>query len=419
MSSRAGSHWRFAFVAVGLLICSWLMWNAARVGAARLLSKYGGGANLMEPADQAVGISAGDPESYVARAAVLLNSSQAAAAASDFEKAISLRPNDYRLWMQLGDARDQAGNTAGALSAFGEAVRLAPFYAQTHWQWGNLLLRAGRYDEAFAELRAAAISQPTLAPQVIDLTWGIYNGNARAVESVVAPQTPAARMALAIYFAQRGKATDAIGLFRESRRVSEQERRALLTALLTARQFPESYEVWASNHEATISELRKHVATIIDAGFEAEIGLDDPGFGWQIKPDVQAVQFSLDSGSASAGARSLLINWNGNPPSSSIISQLVLVEPRKHYELSVDVQTRNLVTAGPPTVAVKDANTPARMLAQSTPLPQGTSDWQKLSLSFDTAETTQAVLITIERPTCTMGICPIFGQTWFDNFALQ
>lgn len=420
-AGRSSSHfvWRFAVAVVGLLACSWLLWNATLVGATRLLAKHGAGADLIKPADQAVGISAADPESYVARANVLLNSGDAKAASADFEKAIALRPRDYQLWMQLGNARDQAGNTAGSLVAFGEAVKLAPYYAHTHWQLGNLLLRAGQYDDAFAELRRAAISQPAFLPQVIDLAWGIYNSDTRTVEAVIDPQTPAARMALAIYFAQRGKAADAIRLFRESRKVSDAERRSLLTALLAAKQFPESYEIWAGNHEAIAGERHNQVATFVDGGFESEIDLDDPGFGWQIKSDAQAVQFSLDSGEPSAGARSLLVNWNGNPQPPAIISQLVLVESGKQYLLSFDARTKNLVTAAPPVVTVMDANAQNTKLAQSPPLPQGASNWQKFTLSFETAETTRAVLITLERQACTMDICPIFGQTWLDNFVLR
>jgi len=423
---------RFAVTVTGLLICSWLMWSAAQVGASRLFSKYGAGAGLIEPADRAVSISPADPESYAARATALLNAAaqqailntnEAAAAAGDYEQAIALRPRDYRLWMELGNARDQAGNLAGAITAFQEAIKLAPFYAHTHWQFGNLLLRASRYDEGLAELRHAATNQPSLMPQVIDLTWGIYQGDARTVEAVIQPQTAAARMTLATYFAQHGKADDAIRLFSESRKVSDAERRSLLTGLLASKQFPQAYKVWATFHEAA-AKSRNHSA-MIDGSFESEIGLDDPGFGWQINPNVQAVQLSLDAGEPSAGARSLLIKWDGDsPPAREVISQIVLVEPQKHYQISFDARSRNLVTAGSPVVTVMDAalieaNPTGVKLAQSSPLPQGTTGWQKFSFSFETSMTTRAVRIAIERQHCSMAICPIFGQTGFDNFALQ
>jgi hypothetical protein len=228
-------------------------------------------------------------------------------------------------------------------------------------------------------------------------------------------------MALAVYFARRGKADDAIRLFRESSKVSDVERRSLLLALLASRQLPQAYEVWATLHD--VGKDHRSLAELLDGGFESEIRLDDPGFGWQINPNAKAVQFSLDSGEPAGGARSLLVKWNGDsPPAREVISQIVLVEPRQHYQLSFEARTSNLITAGSPVVTVTDAksqNIQNDKLAQSLPLPQGTSGWQKFSLTFETNETTRAVRIAIERQHCSMAVCPIFGQTWFDNFGLQ
>jgi tetratricopeptide (TPR) repeat protein len=427
-ADRAGSHFarRLAVATVGVLICLWLMWGAARGGASRLLSNYGAGAGVMESAHRAVSISPADPESYVGRAVALLDANEAKAAAGDYERAIALRPRDFRLWMALGNARDQAADSAGAITAFKQATELAPFYAQTHWQFGNLLLRAGRYDEALAELRRASVIRPALALQVIDLTWGIYKGDARAVESVIQPQTAAARMALAVYFAQRAKGEDAIRLFRESRPVSDKDRHSLLAALLASKQFLQAYDVWATFHDPGKDRRPQTgvaLAQLIDGGFENEIRLDDPGFGWQINPNAQAVEFSLDSGDPAAGARSLLIKWNGeSPPAREVISQIVLVEPQKRYQLNFAARTRNLVTAGLPIVTVADPTAqgpPGSKLAQSSPLAQNTNGWQKFSLTFETNETTHAVRIAIERQHCSMAICPIFGQAWFDGFTMS
>jgi len=411
--------WRFCAAIIGLSLCAWLMWSAARVGAARLLSNYSA-TGLLEAADKAVSFSSGDPDAYLARASLFLNSGQAAIAVEEYRRAIKLRPRDYLLWMEMGNACEQAGDAAEAISSFQQAVRLAPHYAHTHWQLGNLLLRAGRYDDAFNSLRRAASSQPALAPQLIDLTWGIYNGDAVAVETIVQPQNSSSRMALAAYFAQHGKANDAIRLFRESRSSTDKERLELLTALLATNNFPEAYEVWSSGSKALKTEHNHLPAKVMDGSFEAEIKFDEPGFGWQIKSQVQAVQVSLDSRQPAAGSRCLLIHWNGNSqPATAVVSQIVLVEPRTRYRLSFDARARDMVTAGPPEVTVVDAGRRGERLAQSTPFSEATSDWQKVSLSFETGETTTAVLINIQRQGCAMPLCPIFGKTWFDNFVLE
>src|SRR5690242_15645641 len=93
-ADRADSHIarRLAVTVVGVLICLWLMWGAARAGASRLLSNYGAGAGVLESAHKAVGINPTDPESYVGRAMALLDVNEAKAAAADYERAIALRP---------------------------------------------------------------------------------------------------------------------------------------------------------------------------------------------------------------------------------------------------------------------------------------------------------------------------------------
>src|SRR5262245_16345070 len=86
------------------------------------------------------------------------------AAIGEYEKAVSLSPNDYRFWMTLGTAQEQAGNPAQAELALKRAVALAPAYAYPRWYLGNLYLRSGRYDEAFAELRQASQADLDLMP---------------------------------------------------------------------------------------------------------------------------------------------------------------------------------------------------------------------------------------------------------------
>jgi len=71
-------------------------------------------------------------------------------------------------------------------------------------------------------------------------------------------------------------------------------------------------------------------------------------------------------------------------------------------------------------VKVIDAATnDERALAQSPPLPLGTSGWQKFTVEFGTASNTRAVIIAVERQQCESEQCPIFGKVWFDDFSLQ
>ena len=111
---------------------------------------------------------------------------QAGVALAEYEKAVSLSPSDYRFWMSLGAAREQAGDIARAEPALRQAVALAPSYAYPRWYLGNLLLRSGRYDEGFDELRKAGEAAPEeLRPQMFNLIWQIYGDDFESMRKAV------------------------------------------------------------------------------------------------------------------------------------------------------------------------------------------------------------------------------------------
>lgn len=413
---------RLIIAAIGLALCLWLLYQSGQRGLARLLSNYGAGAGVMAAVDEAIKFAPHDPDAHYVRALALAEQNEFARAAAALQQAAALRSHDYQLWLELGNARDQAGDLPEAIAALTRAVALAPYYAQPQWQLGNVLLRAGRFDEAFAALRRALVSDPALAPQAIDLAYGIYQGDASAVAQAIQPQTPAAQMALAVHFAQHRQAAAAVQLFRAVRNAAKPERHALIAALLNTEQFAEAHEVWLAGR-ARDSEGKLgngQITMLTDGGFEDEINTDEPGFGWQLKQEAPAVKFTVDANDPSAGKQSLRLNWNGAAGTAEpVLSQIVLVTPQTRYRLHFAARTRQLVTGGLPIIAVRDAAAEAKPLAQSEPLPPGDSGWRQYSLEFTTTPTTRAILIAIQRQNCTTMPCPIFGQTWFDNFSLN
>jgi hypothetical protein len=409
---------------VCLLVCLFCIWSAARIGLSRLFADYASASLVLPAADEAVRFSPTDPEGHYARAIVLAETGQHSEAAKAFTRAVALRPSDYFLWFELGRSLDQMDDPAGALDAFREATRLAPHYAQPRWQIGNLLLRTRPPDEAFAELRRAALSDPALFPALIDLLWGVSGGDARAVEQAVGAETPGQRLQLARFFAKRGSADAAVRMFREAGHggeVSDQNRRAIVSDLLGRKRFEEAYEVWSSGgaESAGAARLPSRGAAMIDGGFEGDVLLDEVGFGWQIKSNAQTVRVSLDADAPRTDSRSLRVDFNGvSSPALKIVSQIVLVEPGTRYRLSFAGRTQSLSTGGPPVIDVVDLSGESRALARSKPLPPGASQWQDYTLEFETPAASTAVLIILQRQNCPGQKCPVFGSVWFDDFAL-
>jgi O-antigen ligase/tetratricopeptide (TPR) repeat protein len=423
-------------VLIGLgcfVLCVWAVSVAARGGLARLIAESAVQASRRASeeqlpdwrtaADQSIRLSALDPEAHAARGMLLLRSGEPSAAAAALEMAASLRPRDYQLWLQLAEARGRAGETAAARDALHEAVRLAPRYAAPHWRLGNLLLREGRVEEAFVELRQATGRSENFFRYAIYLAWNAFAGDVRAVEQALRPETAGERLMLARFFVKQGKVPEALQLWRAAGSVEEPERRAFINELLAAGRYPAAYEVWAGSRlakgEAGTPTAAAAVGVrnlIVEGSFEGDVRFDELGFGWQFTL-TPAVQVSLDADQPrTAGGRSLRINFAGE--AATVLSQLVIVEPNTSYQLRFAARTREVVTGGLPILVVTEAGQAQLPLAKSAPLSAGTSDWRDYTLEFKTANSTQAVIISLQRLPCSSAPCPIFGHLWLDDFSL-
>jgi hypothetical protein len=398
-----------------LALFLFLIWTTARAGLSSLFSTYAARANQLAAADAAVRVAPGDPEAHYLRAAIL-EAGDLPAAISEYENATRLRPDDYVLWLALARACELNGDMDHALAAARQAVPLAPYYAQPHWQLGNLLVRAGLRDEGFTELRLAGASDGTLLPGIIDLAWQLSGGDVQLVKQAVQPQSPDSYKALAQYFKKHHKTAEAIEMFCGAGSAADSERRQFLSELIEARAFKDAFALWS---RAPGADSRAATGAIVDPGFEQESNLDEPGFGWRAENKAQTILLSLDSGNPREGKSSLAIEFKGDSdPSPPVISQLVLVEPNAHYELHFSARAENVVTGGPPKIIVLDAGDNGA-LSQPVQLPRTTVGWQDFRIDFNCGGNTGAIRIALQRERCEKSPCPIFGRLWLDAFALR
>jgi hypothetical protein len=417
---------RIAITIVGTVAFSWAIWEAARTGIARTLAERAELTDEINAADRAVKLAPNDAEAHFARGEVLQSSEDYRGASVEFERAVQLRARDYFLWLMLGVTRDENQDQEGASRALRQAVVLAPSYAPPRWQLGNLLLRMGQYEEAFTELRRAAIGNPKLWPNVIDLAWSIYGGDVNAVVGVIQPQTEEARLALALFLARHNQSAAALDQFRQSAITANAKSETLLDELLKARAFNEAYEVWARIHGLPLrtppdGRASDRSAEIREGGFEEPVTVGQSGFGWQITPSVANVTMSVDTNEHQSGSRSLRIDFRGNSnPTSSLLTQLVLVKPQAHYRLGFAALSKDFVSAAAPTVRITDASDQNNaVLAESLPLRSDVAGWRDLTIDFNTSAQAQAIVITVARQSCASDPCPAFGTLWLDSFSLS
>ncbi|HEY8188011.1 MAG TPA: hypothetical protein VIF64_18215 [Pyrinomonadaceae bacterium] len=398
-----------------LFILSFLTWHSARAGYSSLLAANALSTPNLAAAKRAAALSPGNPTTRVILGALLEANDDRPAAISHYQLAVQLRPQDYVLWMQLARGQELEGNTEAAIDSGRVAVSLAPFYAQPHWQLGNILVRAGRADGGFSELRLAGSSDAKLLPGIVDLAWQLSGGKAEYVIQAIQPRTPEAYRAVAEYFKKRGQTAATIEMFRAAGSAMDQERRAYVAELITARQFSDAATVWRISHPADPDS-----PLMFDGGFEAETDLDEPGFGWRAANHAAQLKLSLDNSNPREGRSSLRVDFNGESNASlPVISQLVLLEPKTHYQLQLAFRTENVVSGGLPTIMIVDPSNNNKVLGQTDALPQTTEGWRNTTIDFTTPESTSAIQIALQRQPCATPQCPIFGSLWLDKFDLQ
>jgi O-antigen ligase/tetratricopeptide (TPR) repeat protein len=410
---------RAAIVVICLLCCSALMWATARAGHSRWYSVAHAHDYSLWLAEQAVRLSPHDPTARYFRAERLLASHRNDEALEEFQRAAALRPRSYSLWLKLGLVREAGGDLPGALAAFQEGVRLAPFYAEPRWVLGSALLRAGERERAFAEFSRAFASDPASSPQALELLWEGSGGDAGAMARAISPQTAAARIALAHFFVKHGATSSAATLLRQAGNEGDEERRVMTADLISAKKFREAYDLWSSERGNGADAGRGGVVFITDGGFEGEINPQESGFGWLVADSPRGLIVSSDNQWTRAGARSLRLDFNGEGSAQSpLISQLVLVEKDSLYRLNFAARVQGMNSVGTPVLTLKDADS-GQELARPLPLPGETAEWQDFIVEFKTGSTTAAVLISIRLQQCAAPPCRPAGQMWLDEFSLQ
>jgi tetratricopeptide (TPR) repeat protein len=191
--------------AAGLVVILLLLiWHTALAGFSSLLTAYAAQSKDIDAANLAVRMNSSDSEALYVRGTVLEARNDMRGAAAAYNQAVLARPDDCVSWLGLARTRELSGETDDAIAAARQSVPLAPYYAQPHWQLGNILLRAGQRDEAFKELRFAAASNPTLIAGVIDLAWRISGGNVQFLKQAIQPQTPEAYETLGRFLRHQG-----------------------------------------------------------------------------------------------------------------------------------------------------------------------------------------------------------------------
>ena len=334
-----------------------------------------------------------------------------------FEDLIRISPNDFRWWIELGRAYEQAEMPENAEMAFKRAVSLAPTYTFPHWQFGNFYLRQNRSDEAFGELRKTTERSQVYREQVFSLAWDYFDKDPAKVEAL-AVDTPDVRATLALFYAARGSADNALRVWNtltdEQKAAHVDTAKRIARGLFEKQRFRESLAFSVQ----TGIDPDAQPEQVTNGGFEKFLGNpDDNIFGWRIYRSEGKVDILPDSNVKFQGVKSLRVTFKGySKPELHNVVQYIAVEPGASYRLTAMVRTDNLRSGGPPMLQIISGKD-NRGIAASEPFAAGSADWRQVTIDFTAPSDFDGIHIRTGRESCGE-VCPINGTIWYDDFRL-
>ena len=419
---KTTTRWLLLLPAIGALLVSWfaVRWYVGNTLAEYAPTVENGG---IEMARVAARWAPGDPFTHWRLASLedkVFSAANLADAAREYQLAVTLSPYDYRYWMELGRALEATGDVSGGEKALKRAVDLAPAYSHPRWHYGNVLLRAGKQDEAFVQLALAAKLDSQMRPPVFGLAWQVFDGDVDKIAAAACPFTPV-RMQFATFLVGRSKVEDAMRVWRT---ISPEDRKTEITLgeefktiLMQNKHFRPLLEVSQATDPTTDGPAPEQ---IWNGDFERDIQpTSAKDFYWVIN-SRPAARIGTDP-IAHSGKGSLRILFKATDKLDTVgVSQTIVVMPDTQYHFEGYYRTQDLTSGGMPSISILDATNEA-VLVKSPPAPSGTNDWQKIALDFKTGPQSDGIIVRVTREPCAEQeqVCPLFGTIWYDDFTLK
>lgn len=125
-----------------------------------------------------------DPGELIRAAAALRREGRRDEAETAYRSVLRSRPDDPRIWHNLGVLRAEAGDPSDAIACFDRALALEPGYATAHFNRANALFALRRTDEARdAYMRVAALEPDSYeAHRRLGFLWQAAGRRGRALD---------------------------------------------------------------------------------------------------------------------------------------------------------------------------------------------------------------------------------------------
>lgn len=370
----------------------------------------------LEFAEMAVWLDPSNPRTHYSLARQLENTLEPDAirrSIKEYEMSVALAPRNYFYWLALGRAKERAGEDGEA--ELRQALELAPNYSRVLWAVGNALVRKGKIEEGFVEIRRAISTDETLAGAAAALAWDLNSGDADAAAKLLNNE-PTAMREIIIRLAENKQFDNAFRLFDALPpyyRNREDFVNNLAAKFIAGKRFRQAAFILA----AVSPESFPKVATVTNGGFENDVRREGTVyFDWSVGAGTYP-QIARTDTIKSEGNYSLLIAYTGSATADfRRISQLIAVTPGESYRLRFNYKSELKSDAAFRWEVASAAD--LSRLAVSEPF-KPTSEWKTAEISFRTPDNSDGIVIQMILENCRPQLCSISGKLWLDDFRLE
>ena len=369
-------------------------------------------------AELGVQLARRDPQAHFEFATLLEKTFLAAdqaKALEQFELAAALSPNNYEYWLALARSCEHAGDQARAEQALKKAAELAPNYSRVRWALGNALLRQGRTEEAFSEIRKAVGNDQTFSIPAAAMAFQIFGGDVQKIADAIG-DSPRIKVSLAVQLVTAKRLDEAKAIWsqisaEDKRAVPSDIAKALYSQLVEAGKYATAITIGTETGLFTTADAA--VNAIANSDFESALASNNENaLAWSIADGTQP-RIGLNESQKHSGNYSLLISYGTRGKGPRPIRQKVGVEAAAAYvvrfyyrsELNKEAEFRcEIVRPG--------SDEPITSIV----LPP-TSGWSEAVLEFVAPADEGIDLRLADR--CSGPNCIVSGNIWFDDFSLS
>jgi tetratricopeptide (TPR) repeat protein len=340
-------------------------------------------------------------------------------AITDFEHAVKIDPLSQNYWMDLASAYDANGNDAAAEGAYEEAHKVYPASALADWNYGNFLLREGKDDEAYEEIRLAVHGDPDLLELAISRVWHSSEDVNRLLDKVIPPDADSYITALD-FFSKSHQGKPALAVWQKlmalHQPVALNRTFIFFSELFEEDDSDDALAAW--NEAATAAgepDLAVSGESLISDGYFQE-AFPNGGLGWRWQSQPGAT-IDFDDSTPNAKGRSVRLDFNGGANVSiSEPLEYVAVEPGRTYHFHAEIRTEQITTESGMRFLISDARH-SGLGIQSNNL-TGTTPWTSVDLDVTTLPITHYLGVELFRDPSKQFDNKLSGRVWIADMSL-